>query len=190
MAFFINFSLLQHLSWSVTRVATRKSHVEKTAIYQIKKYFVFTSRDTWIFETMSSASHFSILIPENSCSLPKEKYLAKKFWPIYFTGSIAVLYESWSIRNRKTNFWVKFHCKISHKITILVERLWTFLPHWLETLKLYAYILATSYGTTVRQKSHVLLMPCHHNITRIQYIFYYLYFDGLSFHFLQNSDQN
>ena len=79
---------------------------------------------------------------------------------------------------------------MNFKITILVEKIWTFLPHWLETMKLYAYILATSYGTTVRQKSHVLLMPCHHNITRIQYIFYYLYFDGLSFHFLQNSDQN
>ena len=41
-------------------MVTRKSHVEKTTIYQIKKYFVFTSRDTRIFETMSSASHFSI----------------------------------------------------------------------------------------------------------------------------------
>jgi hypothetical protein len=94
-----------------------------------------------------------------------------------------VLCEPWSIRKyRKT----KILGKISHEITILVERLWKSFLHCLETMKLYAYILATSYGTTVRQKSHVLLMPCHHNITRTQYIFYYLYFDGLSFHFLQN----
>ena len=59
LAFFITFSLLQFQPCSVTRVVTRKSHVEKTTIYQIKKYFVFTSRDTQIFETMSSASHFS-----------------------------------------------------------------------------------------------------------------------------------
>ena len=59
LAFFITFSLLQFQPCSVTRVVTRKSHVEKTTIYQIKKYFVFTSRDTRIFETMSSASHFS-----------------------------------------------------------------------------------------------------------------------------------
>ena len=40
-------------------VEFRKSHVEKTALYQIKKYFVFTSRHSRIKEFMLSAAHFS-----------------------------------------------------------------------------------------------------------------------------------